>query len=335
MHTDTLAFLRCAMADCGAATQTFAAVRRIAKNGETFASVRVIADYACLPVSTVKRHLRKLFSIGYLEYLGREKRRTPTYRVPKVLLNKSNNLKFALLPRCLARLPHATWGEKAVLACVVSRQMLCADVIGDSDGQCHGRLAYAIANLSRDTGLAKHAIIDAKRRLVDRGILNIDPAMTFRDELGRIRAIGDTLTLNLDYQIPVEWLALPVKSKQKPVAKPKQKASKPSGSHRGALLAPSRCAFDPDRGAKVAPDPVRFWHSQLREDLKESSERSSDTTPPLAAERPDGVCVTHDEEKFNGYVRKRIQAKTAAVDIEDRAALWLKALGSTAEAETA
>ena len=67
---DALGLLREAMVQVGPATQTLAAMRRLAhKDSKTFASVAVIADLACLPPRTVEQ-LR-------VASLGRRLRLTP------------------------------------------------------------------------------------------------------------------------------------------------------------------------------------------------------------------------------------------------------------------
>jgi hypothetical protein len=184
----------------GPATQTLAAVRAMARNGETFASVRVIAERACLPARTVERHLTSLVRRDWLERRPRQKRRTPTYIVPDDLLNRSDALKFAILPRWAAWLLD-TWAERAVFACIVSRDSLF-EILGDVDCMKYGRANYSIKTLAQETGLSRQAISVAKLSLLQRGLIIIDRAMWYQDDRGRCKSFADTLLLNQDYEVP-------------------------------------------------------------------------------------------------------------------------------------
>jgi DNA-binding transcriptional regulator YhcF (GntR family) len=159
---DVLGLLRGATPVLKQSTQTLAAMRRLCnKSGETFASVRVIAEEACLSTGTVRHHLRKLVRRGALELRKRQKRRTPTYVMQKDLLNQDDQHKFLMLPRWAAK-SGLTWAERAVLAAINSRDAL-NEYIGDEDGcDAYGRLAYSASALARDCGISRQSAITAK-----------------------------------------------------------------------------------------------------------------------------------------------------------------------------
>ena len=101
--SDAFGLPREVMVIAGEAAQTFAAFRTFARNtGETFASLGVLADKACLPRRTVKRHITKLLACKLLKHKGRQRRRTVTYAMDLWYLNANENAKFAILPRWAA-----------------------------------------------------------------------------------------------------------------------------------------------------------------------------------------------------------------------------------------
>ena len=194
------------MVIAGEAAQTFAAFRTFARNtGEAFASVGVLADKACLPQRTVKRHISKLSACKLLKHKGRARRRTVTYSMDLRYLNANENAKFAILPRWAASLL-PTWAERAVFALVVSRDSLNDSITGGlADGEdVYGRLQYSASTMAKDSGLSLRAIGHAKDKLVRRGLIKIDPAMYWQDKIGRIRTMADTLILNPDFRVPNE-----------------------------------------------------------------------------------------------------------------------------------
>ena len=301
------------MKGMGPAAQTLAAMRRLAaKNGETFASIRVIADIACLPQRTVKRHLRSLVHFQWLECQGRRGRRTPTYVVPMRLINRTGSQKFALLPRWAARMLN-TWAERAVFACIISRDVLCTDVLDDEvedGGECFGRRVYTISVLEKDTGLSRPAIIEAKRKLVDRGLVTIDRAVNYRNELGRLRAIGDTLYLNLDFLVPVELLDPPVQSHRPPVQQ--RKSNGYNTVNRSKKAAPTRLESGPCSREEVAREEVKKRPAQLNEHPNETPKRSLIRTADVAAEAPPAVLVNGESSILKS------KKAFADVDIEQR-----------------
>ena len=206
---DVIALPREIMVKAKAAAQTFGAIRALAgRTGETFASVGVIAERACLPPATVKRHLESLVKKKLLKRKARHKRRTPTFRIDVWFLSANDKAKFAMLPRWAATmLP--TWAERAVFALVVSRDCLIEMIRRDqaaADDDVHGRLQYSAATLAKDSGLSVRAIGLAKEKLVRGGLLKIEPAKFDQDEQGRIRTAADTLTLNPDFPVPNDLL---------------------------------------------------------------------------------------------------------------------------------
>ena len=59
------------MSEVGPAALTLASVRRLAgRDCEMFASMGVIAEIACLSVSTVKHHMATLIDAGYVQRLA-------------------------------------------------------------------------------------------------------------------------------------------------------------------------------------------------------------------------------------------------------------------------
>jgi hypothetical protein len=332
LSRDGLGLLREAMNGVGPAAQTLSAMRRLASiKGETFASIRIIADDACLKQRTVKHHLRKPVHFGWLECQGRRGRRTPTYSVPLGLINRSGRRKFAILPRWAARLL-PTWSERAVFACIISRDMLCTDVLGDEvedGGECYRRRIYTISALEKDTGLCRPAIVKAKRKLVERGLVTIDPAVNDRDELGRLHADGDTLLLNLDFPVPIELLARRDRSRRTP-ARPR-KPNRSSTVNRSKKVAPTQLESGPSPGKNMAREAVKNWPPQLNKPLNESLNGTTNGTAGLAAEEPPAAPVNtkaalpkrkkpHEEIDFEERRRTVSDALRVTLDSEYRAA---------------
>jgi len=191
-NRDCLALLRTATQKVKARTQTLAALRRLADRdtGHMFASIKTIAQIACLPERGVKRHLKYLVCFLWIKRRGRVKqRRTVSYMLPQHLLNRDSAQKYSLLPRWSARmLP--SWGERVIFSLIVSRDKLCERVNEE-------RYEYSIKALSRDSGLGRHAVIEAKQKLLERRIITIycGDAMS-----------ADELTLNLRFPVPKKYI---------------------------------------------------------------------------------------------------------------------------------
>ena len=289
---DPLGLLRQPMMQVGASTQTLAAVRRLAnKSGETFASVRVIADLACLQRRTVQRHLDELVAYDWLQYRSRQKRRTPTYIVPKSLLNSNDAMKFGILPRwAAASLP--TWAERAVFALVVSRDALnekLADETEIEEVDIHGRLQYSLRHLAQDSGLSTSSVERAKAKLVNRGVLTIDPLVYYRDDLGRIHSTADTLMLNPDFEVCSSLVDRSPKMSHCP------KRDRVSDSlHRDPILShtPPQNVACPSPNLSLDPPPK--CRLQLSQSLNHSSEAKKKTTAESQATSA-GVCFSPEE----------------------------------------
>lgn len=200
---DCLGLLRDAMAEVGAASQTLAAMRRLARKTDscTFASADTIAEIACRPLRTCERDLAKLSESGWVRPLGRQKRRTVTYEVHEAVLNEDGSASFATLPRWAAAfLP--SWTQRAVFAAIVSRNSL-NDFIAEEhkiDDCC--RLQYPAKLLAKDTGLSVRAVGLAKEELQRAGLIVIERIDACRDELGQLRPTGDSLFLNAQFAVP-------------------------------------------------------------------------------------------------------------------------------------
>ena len=105
-----------------------------------------------------------------------------------------------------------TWSERAVFGLIVSRDSLCRRIaedgeLGDDEDDPYsadeyGRREYSERILSKDSGLSDRAIRTAKQKLVDAGLIEIDPAYVGWRNRGRIRMIADTLYLNPQFKVP-------------------------------------------------------------------------------------------------------------------------------------
>ncbi len=326
---DCLSLLRAAMADVGAAAQTLAAVRRLANNsGETFASVRVIADLACLPERTVKRHLAILVEWKYLEYRRRQRRRTPTYAVPKGVMNAKGEFKYALLPRWAAKMLDS-WAERAVFACIVSRDSLNEYIGGDGDCDQFGRLQYSIKALAADSGLSPRAVQDAKQKLVAIGIVKIDESMWWQDDLGRCRTVADTLYLDgesLVLEALVDRPANVARNRTAEMAHCNGSDAPSESLHRVANVAPTYSKNGTCPTAKMAHTPSKNGTRSYGELLKDSSKGITNrTAEPRQTAASAGVLAPGTEEEvgdskpdrlaeFIANIRRQLPAPSALED---------------------
>jgi hypothetical protein len=181
------------MRDCGPATQTFAGILKVT-NRETFTATKQIATKARLPLRTVRRHIEILGSVGYIADRGREHTRAgrPRRTCTRAITAKARTAmeSYGLLPwwacceiRRVGRLP---WCARAVLSIVLARLASLKKVLDEQDG--HGcdsgdvwgsianmgdadRFGFPLWRLEADTGLARPAIVDAKRWLYQRAIV--------------------------------------------------------------------------------------------------------------------------------------------------------------------
>lgn len=178
VHADHLQLYRDVMQTVGEAAQTFAAVLRLAKRAgnrlQTFASVERICAISLVPRRTTQVHLRKLCDAQWLEHGGREllplntfrRRRTVTYAVNSHRLGEKPL--FAMLPRAFAdpRQPlFKSWANRAVLATMVSQDMLPEMVEMQSYGCLDGRELMRTTTISKITGLCQKTVLRAVNEL--------------------------------------------------------------------------------------------------------------------------------------------------------------------------
>jgi len=158
---------------------------------QTFSSVERIAEWAGLPVTTVRKHLKKLVSAGWLTNIGRghdhrgRPRRTCTYRITKKTLDSLSD--YGVLPRW-ADVYKMSWPAKCVL-CVVMRRLMgakaaverndgmaCMDA-GDVAGSLpdmggNARFRFSLSRLERETGRSRASLAKAKRELANLKIIS-------------------------------------------------------------------------------------------------------------------------------------------------------------------
>ena len=288
-----------------------------------------IADLACLPQRTIKRPSPQVRSIRLAQVSGAT---WPTHSHLRGA-NGVNQPYWLSKVRTSAALggpdSRHVGASASVFACIVSRDILCTDVLDDEvedGGECYGRRVYTVSALEKDTGLGRPAIITAKRKLVERGLVTIDPAINYRDDLGRIRTLGDMLCLNLDFPVPVDLLVLPVRSQRAPRRLPKSNGS--NTISRGNKMARTRLENGPSLGNKVAPEAVTNWPAQLREPLKDSLKGTTTGTAGLAADAPPAVPVNSESSILKS---KKVLAD---VDIEERRRAIGDALRASMASET-
>jgi len=171
------------MADAGPAVQTLGGLLNITTR-ETFSCVAEIATKARLPRNTVKKHLRRLHDAGWIENQGRDHtrrgalRRTATLKITKE--TKDHLEPYGFLPwwACchIAKIGDLPWSAKAVLSVVMARLCALADAAGKQDGNLEDedfletlggdeRFKFSLKSLTKQTGLSRHSVIEAKRLL--------------------------------------------------------------------------------------------------------------------------------------------------------------------------
>ena len=190
-----------AMQQLGPVSQTFAGFLHRWRSS-TFRRIERIAEAACLPSRTCRRHLKRLDEWGFVT-TERTWRRTPT----RQLTDKEKRLpkKFAPLPRWAATVLE-TFSERAVFSLVANRYHLavriaeserdefCTDV---ADAVSHyGRLSYSLYKLSADSGLSRRIVIDAKQALIQRGLMS---ANGYRGQTA-------DLALRANFRVPLDLI---------------------------------------------------------------------------------------------------------------------------------
>lgn len=161
--------------ELGPASQTLGAFERLcAKNGSTFASVPRIAEMACVPLRTCERHIEKLIATGWIERIGRQKRRTNTYKITKKFRDNINSRERRLYPRFGG--PEWTWSMRAVFAVVANAQLSACVGIRDTCGNMPEDLGEeaiyrSVSAIAKATGLTWKSTRKAIGELRDHGYL--------------------------------------------------------------------------------------------------------------------------------------------------------------------
>jgi hypothetical protein len=174
------------MQDVGPAVQTLGGLLKVT-NKETYSAVADIAAKARLPLGTVRKHLHTLDANGWVNHRGREKtRRGWLRRTATIALTKQTRdmiEPYAVLPwwaccstRKAGKLP---WSAKAVVAVVLGRLMSLKagaqddeELIGAIDNMGgENRFQFSLDWLEGKTGLTRHSLVKAKRRLHKLGIV--------------------------------------------------------------------------------------------------------------------------------------------------------------------
>jgi hypothetical protein len=180
------------MRDVGPAVQTLAGLLELTDK-ETFWKTAKIAEKARVPIATVRKHLLTLDARGWIVRKGREHtragylRRTATIHIPKATREKLTP--YGVLPwwacRRGGRLP---WSSRAVLSIVMGRTMSLKGAaqkaedysdpeelfgeVSNMGWEGEGRFRFSRRYLTAQTGLTKNAIVAAKRRLRQLGIID-------------------------------------------------------------------------------------------------------------------------------------------------------------------
>jgi hypothetical protein len=193
---DLLQFPLAVMRDVGPAVQTLAGLMKETKK-ETFAAVAKIALRARLPIKTVRNQLDALHDAGWIVNAGRQRtrqgapRRTCTIRVTTKAIDALSD--YTMIPwwACctIKGIGRLKWGSKALLSVLLARLAAMKAAIEPDSGRetidpdhfwgnvanygDEDRFRFALTYLQEQTGLSKHAIIDAKFDLNRLGIISL------------------------------------------------------------------------------------------------------------------------------------------------------------------
>lgn len=168
LRGDVVIYPERAMNDIGPLTMTLGALYKMAseqRGRQTFASVAAIAECGCVSVRSARRHLDGLRQAGYVRHLGRDHRRTVTFKLtPKACEALSG--RFKMLPRPLAKYIGQSWAVRALAACAVSQRVLCESIETNGEGMvANSRDAFSMREAERWTGLSRRSIIGARATL--------------------------------------------------------------------------------------------------------------------------------------------------------------------------
>ena len=206
------------MRDCGPACQTYAAITLIT-NRETFVSVKQIAEWARLPVATVRKHIRTLGAAGYIFNAGRQRtrngslRRSATIKVIKSAISSD----YGFLPwwACchIGRVGRLPWASKAVLSVVMGQLCKLKGAV-EQDGSDateyenddslndmffnNKRFQFSLDKLKEITALDRKTIVLAKKHLCKMQIISWGGGRSVENG-----DVCDTLAPNYDFRVVV------------------------------------------------------------------------------------------------------------------------------------
>jgi hypothetical protein len=289
-RADVIPLWRAAMLEIGPAAQTLGAIDRMTRHDNTtFASHRVIAALACLPVRTVRRHVKTLVQASWLLNGGRKGRRTKTLDLPDLRRNLKHLQKWGMLPRWAALLLKKSWAERAVFALVVSRDRLYEktnDVVLKQ---------YPVVTLAKESGLAFRSINLAKRNLIERGLITIERSRS-PDGHGRIRSGADVLLLNPGFRVPKSILDRCAEL----------------AANRSAKMATVADVNGPDRPAEVAAGTPQKWPPRGRKSGRSTySQLLKEPLNGTSEKKPEAFSI---EEK-----KRQLAEQCHAIESADRA----------------
>lgn len=293
---------RLALQECGVAAQTLGALYLLCgDNRETFASRKVIAELACRPVRCVDRDLEKLIQHKWLIKRGRQRfsknshkvRRTHTHMLSAKA--EKNRKPYLQAPRWACQfLP--TWSERVVFAAIVTRHLLIEHLAIEDN---HGREAYSLEALAKDTGLSVRSVHEAKWKLAYRKYIFVDGEEKYRDDCGRVFTPADEVRVNTELKLRI------------PTREPSCKSGNPSKGkdtpHRPAKVATTPCKSGNTPYAKVATPPCKSGNRNDRA-LIQTLSKNTDNEHVNGAAEPASVDVSRfrssdfdeeDSEKCN------------------------------------
>ncbi|MBP60043.1 MAG: hypothetical protein CMJ62_00835 [Planctomycetaceae bacterium] len=194
------------MRDCGRAVQTLGGILAVSTR-ETFLNQTEISRHAGLPLGTLRRHLKTLDRREWITNQGRQRtsrgflRRTATLTVTEK--TREARRFYGVLPGWVSRDLKLPWCARAILSVWFARLMKLnaarkktnyyydsLEVFIEETGA--DKFHFPLSLLERETGLARHSVIKAKRCLAETGIILLS---TNGSE-------SDSMLPNLDYRIP-------------------------------------------------------------------------------------------------------------------------------------
>lgn len=198
LFDDYLVLPRLAMNQVGAAAQTLGAVYRLTNNN-LFHQVERVAEVASLKPPTCRRHFTRLCQSGWMKKIGRQRRRTVTYKLTDTA--KIEKRPYGALPRWAAA-ALGSWSGRAVFSLMVSRHRLI-----DEQGidMCGDRSFFSIEHLMRDTGLSRPSVVSAKQQLEARGLVYFDRDGNFELNTECQLATPDNVAMSSEDTDGIPW----------------------------------------------------------------------------------------------------------------------------------